>query len=431
MKPEQTKIIIDFIVDKSEQNRKYLEGELATTSARIKDEIAAISEKAKSIAEGTPKQIDFGPIVKEVLNSHFDDVFSAKAQPLLQDLIPDPVPGEKGEKGEKGDKGDAGETPSIDFVKLVDDINKSLKPLVEILVKDQLPDLIPAPVKGEKGEDGKSIDEKEVLEQMELLVASLVEDRLPTLIPEPVKGDKGDKGDTPQVDYELIESNVRDDLYPILIKTVEDKLPELIPEPIKGDKGEKGDNGEGIDEEKVLGSLEKTVTNMVMDVLPGLIPDPIKGDDGEPGKDAQPPSKEEIEGIVRSIVTEDFVRKIHMEHATKIQHRGPYEDGARYYAGDEVMKDDGTWRAKRETTDAPPSDDWQCIAKSKIGKKGLRGSPGEKGDQGRPGKDGNDGVGIADVHISEDGELIFVFEDGRVKNLPIQSFLGKPIDSNE
>jgi len=53
-------------------------------------------------------------------------------------------------------------------------------------------------------------------------------------------------------------------------------------------------------------------------------------------------------------------------------HRGTFEAGTAYEAGDEVAWNRSTWRAVRSTTSEPPSADWQLVAKA--GERGKRGA---------------------------------------------------------
>ena len=56
-------------------------------------------------------------------------------------------------------------------------------------------------------------------------------------------------------------------------------------------------------------------------------------------------------------------------------------------------------------------------ADGKDGKDGINGKDGANGKNGANGKDGADGVGIADIKLNENGELIVTLTDGTEKNL--------------
>lgn len=278
-------------------------------------------------------------------------------------MIPDPEPGPKGDKGEKGDPG-----------------------------KD-----------GNDGKDGTSIEKDEVLG----FIKNFIEDILPTLIPEPIPGKDGKDGEDGDSVHE-------EQVIAIVKEVASEALPSLIPEPIPGKPGEAGERGlEGPRGERGLEGPSGREG-----------PRGEAGEAGPRGPVGPAPTQEAVKAAVIEIY--DIIRKDVVAELPKIEHKGPYQERTIYYRGDEVMKDDSTWRARCQTSEAPPSEDWQCIAKSKVGKKGVRGPQGERGDigpKGHDGKDGKDGVGIADIHLSEEGELAFVLADGEVKSLDVTVFL--------
>ena len=53
----------------------------------------------------------------------------------------------------------------------------------------------------------------------------------------------------------------------------------------------------------------------------------------------------------------------------------------------------------------------------KDGQDGKDGANGKDGQDGKDGADGKDGIGIADLVINENGELVVTLTDGTVKNL--------------
>lgn len=58
-----------------------------------------------------------------------------------------------------------------------------------------------------------------------------------------------------------------------------------------------------------------------------------------------------------------------------------------------------------------------AVADLPPAERGEKGDPGEIGPQGETGERGSDGVGIADLIIDRDHNLVATFEDGRVKSL--------------
>lgn len=88
----------------------------------------------------------------------------------------------------------------------------------------------------------------------------------------------------------------------------------------------------------------------------------------------------------------------------------PGEDGDTPYIGD-----NGNWWIG--TTDTGIKAAGVNGADGKDGKDGINGKDGANGKNGANGKDGADGVGIADIKLNENGELIATLTDGTEKNL--------------
>ena len=88
----------------------------------------------------------------------------------------------------------------------------------------------------------------------------------------------------------------------------------------------------------------------------------------------------------------------------------PGEDGDTPYIGD-----NGNWWIG--TTDTGIKAAGVNGADGKDGKDGINGKDGANGKNGANGKDGADGVGIADIKLNENGELIVTLTDGTEKNL--------------
>lgn len=149
---------------------------------------------------------------------------------------------------------------------------------------------------------------------------------------------------------------------------------------IKGDKGDKGDPGEDGDT-PYIGDNGNWWIGGVDTGIKAEGSDGADGSDGSDGKDGQD-GKDGEDG----------------------------KDGLTPYIGS-----NGNWWIG--TTDT-------CIkaagvngADGKDGKDGINGKDGANGKNGANGKDGADGVGIADIKLNENGELIVTLTDGTEKNL--------------
>lgn len=191
-----------------------------------------------------------------------------------------------------------------------------------------------------------------------------------------------------------------------------------------------------------MATVLEHVSEQVQNLLPGLIPDPVKGDPGKDaevdpkmileivkdvvvseakllqgpkGEDAPAPTAEQVKSAVVEIWNaerEEIVERL----LPKIEHKGVYDPDKVYEPGDEVIKGDSTFRAKQRTASAPPGDHWQCIAKSKVGRRGDPGEPGKKGDPGDPGTPAPKIVGGA---MTKD-LLVLTFDDGSVLDIQLE-----------
>ena len=149
---------------------------------------------------------------------------------------------------------------------------------------------------------------------------------------------------------------------------------------IKGDKGDKGDPGEDGDTPYIgdngnwwIGGVDTGIKAEGSDGADGS--DGSDGKDGQDGKDAE-------DG----------------------------KDGLTPYIGS-----NGNWWIG--TTDTGIKAAGVNGADGKDGKDGINGKDGANGKNGANGKDGADGVGIADIKLNENGELIVTLTDGTEKNL--------------
>ena len=149
---------------------------------------------------------------------------------------------------------------------------------------------------------------------------------------------------------------------------------------IKGDKGDKGDPGEDGDT-PYIGDNGNWWIGGVDTGIKAEGSDGADGSDGSDGKDGQD-GKDGEDG----------------------------KDGLTPYIGS-----NGNWWIG--TTDTGIKAAGNNGADGKDGKDGINGKDGANGKNGANGKDGADGVGIADIKLNENGELIVTLTDGTEKNL--------------
>lgn len=149
---------------------------------------------------------------------------------------------------------------------------------------------------------------------------------------------------------------------------------------IKGDKGDKGDPGEDGDT-PYIGDNGNWWIGGVDTGIKAEGSDGADGSDGSDGKDGQD-GKDGEDG----------------------------KDGLTPYIGS-----NGNWWIG--TTDTGIKAAGVNGADGKDGKDGINGKDGANGKNGANGKDGADGVGIADIKLGENGELIVTLTDGTEKNL--------------
>lgn len=149
---------------------------------------------------------------------------------------------------------------------------------------------------------------------------------------------------------------------------------------IKGDKGDKGDPGEDGDT-PYIGDNGNWWIGGVDTGIKAEGSDGADGSDGSDGKDGQD-GKDGEDG----------------------------KDGLTPYIGS-----NGNWWIG--TTDTGIKAAGVNGADGKDGKDGINGKDGANGKNGANGKDGADGVGIADIKLGENDELIVTLTDGTEKNL--------------
>lgn len=152
---------------------------------------------------------------------------------------------------------------------------------------------------------------------------------------------------------------------------------------IKGDKGDKGDPGEDGDT-PYIGDNGNWWIGGVDTGIKAEGSDGADGSDGSDGKDGQD-GKDGEDG----------------------------KDGLTPYIGS-----NGNWWIGTTDTGIKAAGVNGADGKDgKDGKDGINGKDGADGKNGANGKDGADGVGIADIKLNENGELIVTLTDGTEKNL--------------
>lgn len=243
-----------------------------------------------------------------------------------------------------------------------------------------------------------------ILEEVQATIKSIV-------IPEPVQPES--------LDQDAVVSEV--------LAAVEDKLPSLIPAPVKGDKGDDGHGEPGKD--GVAPSAQDVAAAVITSdffkafitkTIQDNIPEPAKAKDGLPGKkgdDGKPgpaPSDMQVIEAVRHIYPD--IRKDILAALPRIEHKGIHVPNEEYDVGSEVIKNDSTYRAMVVTSETPPHDDWQCVAKSKVGRKG---DPGDDGKPGKKGDDGKPGRGIDDIILTDEKSLVITLTDGEAFNFDL------------
>ena len=142
-----------------------------------------------------------------------------------------------------------------------------------------------------------------------------------------------------------------------------------------------------------------------------------QGEKGMDGADAPPPTNLQVLNAARAMYPD--MRKMLINELPAIEHKGVWTaEYGEYQPGDEVIKNDSTYRAKHATLEAPPHDDWQCIAKSKIGRRGATGEIGPEGPK---------GVGLSDI-AAEDGHLFFMMTNEDTKSFDLRPMLEEMVN---
>lgn len=228
-------------------------------------------------------------------------------------------------------------------------------------------------------------------------------------------GADGKDGKDAEVDYEKIFGHVGKYIDDLGLK-----------DGVDGKDGADGKDGEnGKDAEVDLDKLADMVLERVK--VPDPVPGPAGpvGEPGAPGRDAADPTDAQVFDAVKALYP--LIRNDLAKRLPQIEHKGIHEPGEEYAAGDEVIKGDSSYRAKCNTTETPPHDDWQCIAKSKVGRRGEKGEPGPAGKPGKNGADGLDGVGIKDI-VWQDDMMVIVMTNGDTKSVFIEDQRNKGED---
>jgi hypothetical protein len=98
--------------------------------------------------------------------------------------------------------------------------------------------------------------------------------------------------------------------------------------------------------------------------------------------------------------------------ARQWRHRRSYDPRQAYADGDVVAHDGGSWLALQDDPGSLPGDGWAQLT--------VRGQRGKPGDRGERGPQGSEGRGIADLSISESGEMLIIeLSDGTQRSIAL------------
>ena len=246
---------------------------------------------------------------------------------------------------------------------------------------------------GEKGEDGVSVASAEINTEGELVISFSNGQRTNVGSVIGAAGAKGDKG----------EQGEKGD---------------------KGDKGEKGDNGIGIKKSEInsLGELVVTYTDDTVANLGAVVG--AKGDKGETGAAGQ-----DGVGIENIAINDGKLNITLTNGTTLDLGNIKGADGAKGDKGDKGDKgetgaagEDGNGVAGTAINEVGElvitytNGETANLGKV-VGNDGAKGEKGDKGDKGEAGADGQDGRGISSAAINSDGELVLAFSDETELNL--------------
>lgn len=322
--------------------------------------------------------------------------------------------GEQGEQGEKGDKGDKGDN-GIGIKK--SEIN-SLGELVVTYTDDTVANL--GAVVGAKGEKGD-------------------------------KGDKGETGAAGQDGVGIENIAINDGKLNITLTngTTLDLGNIKGADGAKGDKGDKGDKGEagaaGKDGNGVAGTTINEAGELVITYTNGETVNlgNVVGRDGKDGADGEQGEKgdkgetgaagEDGNGVAETAINEAGELVItYTSGETANLGKVVGNDGAKGEKGDKGDKGEAGVDGQdgRGISSAAINSDGELVlafsdeTELNLGKiKGEKGDKGEKGETGAAGKDGSDGVGIANVTISDEGNLNVSLTNGA--NLDLGNIKGE------
>jgi hypothetical protein len=222
-----------------------------------------------------------------------------------------------------------------------------------------------------------------------------------------LKGNPGEPGPQPELDKRWVQDKLQEifnDEGQKFWDGIRSKVSAMIPEAVNGKDGKDADPQAIIDEvERKMNARIKYEVSQIEIPVPE-------------------PTQLQVDTAFQKFHA--AIRKDLLTGLTQIGHKGVYEPGTVYLPGDEVTKNDSTFRALEQTDSPPPSEAWQLIAKGKAGK---RGEPGLKGD---PGDKGDPGVGIKDA-VWQDDQLILIREDGEAITVKIEDQRTKKEDEDD
>lgn len=382
-----------------------LEATIEDQRKTIEDQVQFITELTKTIEDQTKIVTDLTDQLKQAI-THAESLEPAK-----------------------GEKGDVGE---VDYKVLIDDCREFLRKYVVEHIKD---------FRGPAGKDAEEVSYDtlaDTISKSPFLLNTIKE-----LIPDPIPGEKGERGSDASVEEctKTVLDYVKEHQESFKGPQGEQGIPgakgeqgdqgpvgpkgdpgEKGADGAKGDPGEKGSdgakgepgrNGDSVMVEDVLEAIEdsgvvnKLVKALVEKQLPDMIPKPLAPNDLQ--------VVEAVKHLWPSIRLEVI------KSLPQIEHKGVWEPGE-YAPGDEVIRNDSSYRAKCVTREAPPHEDWQCIAKSKVGRKGPQ------GEQGVPGEPGQPGVGVQDVLV-EDTMFVMTLSNEEAYTIDFSELISKGIQN--
>jgi Collagen triple helix repeat (20 copies) len=380
-------VVADIIADERKEwikERERQEAESRAIESGLKATIAELQKQALEWSRGLEADI-----------RRTNDAVIAEMRDLLANVKDgidgkDGAPGEKGEQGEvgpagpPGEKGEPGENGR----------DGSQGPKGEkgepgqIGERGEKGDPGEAGLPGRDGIDGKDADEEAVIH------------RVLQLIPAPEKGDPGQNGKDAEVDYPYIIDFAKREIRDLM----------ALNPPEKGEKGDPGPEGppgrDGKDAADIAGAFRTHDGTCVLTLNDGRvlnldIRDGAPGKDGKDGRDGKDGLSFDAFKLMPEYDGERTFRLKWLDSAGQLHrsdecrmpvmmYREVYKSDTQYHAGDTVTYGGSLWVALKDTQEKPDNanGDWRLACKH--GRDGRDGVKGEKGDPGQPGRPGRD-----------------------------------------